>query len=297
MVAIDSLPREMRGLQLVFVPTGQRFPPLNCEFRLKHHSTDQVGYYLGANDNVAFLVELMNETPDPRPVVVTITYEYILGLPSSFTQVTPIWLDVSNNCTGDSEVPAFNNTAFNYTMQPRWKADFDGKVTCIVGHLHDGGTHLQVLKSGNPVCDCVAAYGQTPGYVESGSMSMNMSMNMDSMDMVHISSLESCLNPTTSSIGDEWGARAFYNTREHAPMLNMDGSLAGVMGISLVYISQGTNITTGSNVTTIATSSVSTSGTATATSSAASGTTTNAASEMVASVGVLLAGVGVAFLM
>jgi len=293
MVAIDSLPREMRGLLLVFVPTGQCFPPLNCGFRLKHHSTDQVGYYLGANDNVAFLVELMNETPDPRPVVVTIIYEYVPGLPSSFTQVTPIWLDVSNNCTGDSEVPAFNNTAFNYTMQPRWKADFNGKVTCIVGHLHDGGTHLEVLKSGSPVCDCVAVYGQTPGYIESGSMSMNMSMDMGSMDMMHISSLNTCLNPTTSSIGDEWGARAFYNTSEHAPTLNMDGSLEGVMGISLVYISQGTNITTGSNVTT----SVSPSGTSTATSSAASGKTTNAASEMVASVGILLAGVGVALLL
>jgi len=81
-----------------------------------------VGYYIGPNDNVTFLVELMNETEDPRPAVVTITYEYIAGNPQGFTQVTPIWLDVSNNCTGDSEVPALNNTAFSYTTNPRWKA-------------------------------------------------------------------------------------------------------------------------------------------------------------------------------
>jgi hypothetical protein len=260
-----------------------------------------VGYYIGPNDDVAFLVELMNETEDPRDAVVTITYEYIPSIPQSFTQVIPIWLDINSDCSSNSEEPAFNNTAFNYTMHPRWKADFEGRVTCIVGHLHDGGTHLEVLKNGNPVCDCVAAYGQTPGYVETAmNMNKSMSMNMGSMDMVHISSLNSCLNAGTSTVGDEWGLDAFYNTSEFAPMLDSDGSLAGIMGISLVYITQGNNVTT-SNSTTASTStsvssSVSTAATMSAIGTASTSTTINVGPERIVSRKVLLVGLGIALL-
>lgn len=124
-------------------------------------STDAVGYYLGPTDNVAMFVELMNETPDPRPAVLTITYEYIPSVPQQFDQVKAIWLDIGN-CT-NSELPAMNNTAFEYSMQPPYKANFTGRITFIAGHLHDGRTHLEVLKNNNTVCDTVAAYGQTPG--------------------------------------------------------------------------------------------------------------------------------------
>ena len=243
----------------------------------------------------------MNETEDPRDAVVTVTYEYIPTSPQSFTQVTPIWLDINSNCSSDSEEPAFNNTAFNYTMLPRWKADFNGQVTCIVGHLHDGGVHLDVLKNGNTVCDCVTAYGQTPGYVESGSMmNMNMSMNMGMMDTVHISSLTTCLNDGSSNIGDEWGVQAFYNTSEYAPMLDTDGSLAPIMGIALVYISQGLNITTNNSTTTSATptasgtSSVSGTATGSATSTGATAASTGAASDVMVSGSLMFAGLIVA---
>lgn len=276
---------------------GSAFNPVELRVKLTTNRTSQVGYYIGPNDDIFFLVELMNETEDPRPVVVTITYEYIPRIPQSFTQVTPIWLDISSNCTSNSEEPAFNNTAFNYTMLPRWKADFEGHVTCIVGHLHDGGTHVEVLKNGKPVCDCVAVYGQNPGYVETGSMNMSMSMNMGSMDMVQISSLNSCMNVGTSSVGDEWGLAAFYNTSEYAPMLNSDGSLAEIMGISLVYITQGNNITTNSSTETTSSMSASGSTSATATGTLVNTTITNAASEMIVFRAVFLVVLGVALLM
>jgi len=62
-------------------------------------------------------------------------------------------------------------------------------------------------------------------------------------------------------------------------MLDSDGSLAGVMGISIVYISQG-NITTTGTTTKPATSAA-----------------RNAASEMIGFRGVLLAALGVALLL
>lgn len=125
------------------------------------------------------LVELMNKIKEPRPVVVTITYEYIPNPPQSFSRVTPVWLDIGN-CS-NSDMLAFNDTTFQYSMTPPWKANFAGRITFAVVHLHDGGTHLTILQN-NTICDSVASYGLTPGYIESSS-SMNMSGMSTGMGM------------------------------------------------------------------------------------------------------------------
>ena len=39
--------------------------------------------------------------------------------------------------------------------------------------------------------------------------------------------------------GDEWWNKAYYNFTEYTPMLNTDGSLADIMGISVVYVANG----------------------------------------------------------
>ncbi|KAI9733658.1 MAG: hypothetical protein M1834_003260 [Cirrosporium novae-zelandiae] len=202
------------------------------------NGTQKAGYYLKSNDYLAMVVELMNETPDPREAVVTITYEYISSVPQTFKPVTSIWLDIDSNCTSNSEMPAMANSSFEYSMEPPWTADFSGEINLIWGHLHDGGTHLEVLKNDNILSECVAAYGESPGYIEMASdESMNMSMSMDmDMEMVHISSI-TC-NPKQSflNIGDELSVQAFYNTTDYSPMLNSDGTLAPIMGISILYV-------------------------------------------------------------
>jgi hypothetical protein len=169
-------------------------------------------------------VELMNEVDEPRPAVVTIAYEYIPNPPQSFSRVLPIWLDIGT-CT-DSDMPALNDATFQYSMSPPWKANFAGQVTFTGGHLHDGGTNLTILQNGNTICDSVASYGLTPGYIEAPS----------SMNMMYISNMSSCENGGVVNIGDEFSITAYYNTSEYALMLNSDGTLAPIMGIALVYI-------------------------------------------------------------
>jgi hypothetical protein len=199
------------------------------------NGTDKAGYYVNKTDHVVMLTELMNETEDPRPAVVTITYEYIPGMPAGFDTVTPVWLDIGN-CS-DSDVPAKNNTAFQYSSQT-WKSTVAGKITGTGAHLHDGGTHLEVMQNGKDICNAQAIYGGSPGYVESmnGMSGMDMSMGMD---MVHVSSIGVCANVGPVDVGDEFSITAYYNTTLHSPMLNSDGSLADIMGISILYIASG----------------------------------------------------------
>ncbi|KAH8797547.1 hypothetical protein F5882DRAFT_475323 [Hyaloscypha sp. PMI_1271] len=235
--------------------------------------TDKAGYYVGPNDTIAFLTELMNTAMVNQTAIVTITYEYLPSLPSNFHKVTPIWMDITG--CGGSEAPAKNDTAFQYTS-PVWTANATGRVTSAIGHLHDGGVHLDITKNNSTMCDCAAAYGQDPGYVDPSGMSMP-GMPMMNMGM-HISSLSEC-STGQINLGDKLTVTAFYNTTEYMPMTNTDGSLAPIMGIALLYLAQNETYTI-----------TSTSKSSSPTGSGVSSSSSHAAAAMVTSGPVLVAG-------
>ena len=192
-------------------------------------------------------VELMNEKKESRPAVATITYEFIPAVPPNFDKVTSVWLDIGG-CL-NPEQPARNDTTFDYSMQPAWKANFSGHITTILGHLHDGGTHLEVKQNNVTVCDNVAVYGQSAGYNESMGGGMSMTGMEQNMDMSHISSLTTCDMTGTVNPGDEWSVTAHYNTTKYQPMLTNNGTLEPIMGISIFYVARGENATASVNAT------------------------------------------------
>ncbi|KAE8453857.1 hypothetical protein EG329_007633 [Mollisiaceae sp. DMI_Dod_QoI] len=223
------------------------------------NGTNNAGYYIGMNDTVGLLTELMNTATVNQTAVVTITYEYLPGIPASFNKVTPVWLDIGG-CKSDE--PAKNDTTFQYTS-PAWTANSTGRITCAIGHLHDGGTHLDITKNNQTMCDCQTAYGQSPGYIDPmGSM-----MNMPGMQMgTHISSLSEC-STGQINLGDNLTVTAYYNTSEYAPMVNTDGTLAPIMGIGILYLAQ--NETSSSRSSSTSSTTLSSTGVATSTSKAA----------------------------
>jgi hypothetical protein len=210
----------------------------------------------------------MNMVDQSREAVLTVTWEYIPSVPAGFDKVKPLWLDIGG-CSG-SDVPPKATEVFQYTDPAPWTSNFTGRITFMGGHLHDGGTHLTINKNNTTMCDCVAAYGQNPAYVDGGSMSMGMSMSAMSMrpratmsmpdmsmesgtsmpmststsmagmnmgaDTIHISSISTCSNMGTIGIGDTLSITAYYNSSEHALMTNTNGTLAPIMGIAIVYV-------------------------------------------------------------
>ncbi|KAF8853912.1 hypothetical protein BDZ45DRAFT_729180 [Acephala macrosclerotiorum] len=222
------------------------------------NGTNNAGYYVGPNDTIGFLTELMNTETVNQTGVVTITFEYIPGLPASFSKVTPVWLDIAP-CDQGSEEPAKNGT-FQYTSIP-WTAPttIEGRITCAIGHIHDGGTHIDIAQNNQSMCDAIAAYGQSPGYIDPMNSSM---MNMPGMTTdTHISSISECSTGQLNA-GDNWTVTAYYNMTEHAPMTNTDGSLAPIMGIGLLYValnetSNSTSTSSGTATTTGVSSSTS----------------------------------------
>lgn len=213
----------------------------------------KTGYFLSNQTKLFALMELMNETPDPREAVVTVEWEYIPSpVPAEFQQMKSIWLDVAG--CGNSEVPVPGgkpNTTFELDMTPAWEVPQDWKQNLIVGlggHLHDGGTHLMATKNNQSFCDMAATYGAAPEYIDmmANMTGMDMSMpgmNMSGMgnmggDVIHISNISYCANATSIKPGDKLSVRAFYNTTLHQAMVDSTGTVEPVMGISILYAAQ-----------------------------------------------------------
>ncbi|KIX92818.1 uncharacterized protein Z520_11481 [Fonsecaea multimorphosa CBS 102226] len=157
-------------------------------------------------------------------IVFTITYEYIEGRHAqAFHALTPWWMDVGGCRTSD--VPAYRDSAFNYSS-PILKGSFQGTITFVGGHLHDGGTHIDLLRNDKVVCSVNAVYDEFQ-YLDKGKVTE------------HVSSIESCKIPAVTAPHDEWSINAYYDTHLHEPMEMMDGSLEPVMGIMLVYAASG----------------------------------------------------------
>ncbi len=203
----------MRGPRLIsrrtgkFVPTVRtpRLGPLVLTLSNRHNP---YGYVFHADDRIAFQFEAMNMEQAERDVILTMTWEYISSSPGTFESVQSYWFDIGG--CGSSEVPAQPDNVFSYSS-PRYKAPNSGLIAYVGGHLHDGGTHLELMKQGRPYCVSTASYGDG-----------------------HITKMSTC-GGLQYSEGDDFSIVAHYDTSKHGPMTHPDGELEPVMGIALVY--------------------------------------------------------------
>lgn len=180
------------------------------------YSTTKAGYYIKDGDNIAMLVELMNQYSEARNATVTLEWEYVPGIPTDFMVTEPVWLDVTGGC-GDSDEPVPTNTpVFNFSLSPAWSPNNTGELLFVGGHLHDGGVNIELYENGKVVCDSFAEYGA------------------DS----HVSSIApACYNLGSISPADSFSITAYYNMTAHAGMMDAMGmSEMPVMGIMLMYV-------------------------------------------------------------
>lgn len=174
----------------------------------------------------------MNETPRNLSAIVTIDYEFIPAnpYPAGFQNLTSVWLDVGGCDTSD--VPAKENTVFTLSTPTPWTVPHDSRIIFAAGHLHDAGTHIEVLRNKDDViCNSIATYGATSGFVDE--------------HMKHISNMTSCgvAEPSVERNivrkGDGLDLRAYYDLEKYGGMREADGSLAPVMGIAILYLVPG----------------------------------------------------------
>lgn len=188
--------------------TGQRVFAAGNE-RTGAHLPAGYGYHLG-NHPLGALAELMNMSPQPQQVYVTMKLSWVDAGSARLKNVTPVWLDV-DNC-GDSQytIPA-GSTHTTWT----WTSTMTGDVVAAGGHVHDHGVSITLtnVTRDEEICESVAGYGTDPHYEG------------------HIESMSVCLGDPLAHVreGDELMLDAHYESP------HPDST---VMGIMLAYLHQ-----------------------------------------------------------
>jgi hypothetical protein len=144
---------------------GQRFFASGNERTAIDIERLSYGYEVGSSDTWNMDVDLMNWSTESRRVKIKVTFKYATGSDAtSRTNLSPWWLDV-DGCSLDSliEVPiGFSDTTRDI------RAPSAGRVIAIAGHIHDHGVNDELHNNSARealICNSVAGYGETEGYV------------------------------------------------------------------------------------------------------------------------------------
>lgn len=220
-----------------------------------------------AKDRFGLITDLMNMNAGAKTVYLTMYYDYVEGHPANFQEVKPVWFDVAQ--CGISEVSGRTNGAqFNVKATP-WKTNFDGEVLEAGGHLHDGGTAIDLIVDGKTVCTSTPTYGTDseimararaaikgevpPLPANAGTAApMAMSANGGHAHMNHIMAMTICSEKNTLpnkglpvvpfnirqvKKGQSWVLRATYDYKLHPGMKKGNtNNMSTVMGIAIMYV-------------------------------------------------------------
>jgi hypothetical protein len=105
------------------------------------------------------------------------------------------------------------------------------------GHLHDGGTLLNVLQNDKVIC------ASKPTYKIGGHSHKRRSTGLTKRDgpsndgKLHISTMSTCTNMGRMSKGDKIGIKAYYDFNQHEGMKSgpKSGAYSPIMGIAILY--------------------------------------------------------------
>lgn len=214
-----------------------------------------MGYYFGPNDRIMLATELMNESELNRTVYLTIEWEYLAGIPDGFDLDVPIWLDVKGDCPSEAGPLVPKADVFNATRESPWSPNFTGDLFLMTSHVHDGNIHQEVFLDGKMVCDSVANYGESAGYIshvgmyghemehehggddgeEEGEPGSEHDHGSDD-HITHISSTTSCQNLGKIGPDSKLTLTSFYDMTKHPAMMGHDGDLEPIMAIEWMHM-------------------------------------------------------------
>jgi hypothetical protein len=193
------------------------------------NSTIRSGYHLTSGDTLILESQLMNMEDKEKWVWVTVTYEYLLGPQSDLKSGSYAWKSLNLATAGTcpiSKINPFGASNLTSESNPKslqlvehsipWQAPFDGFILMTGGHMHDGGTSVEILLNDNLICTSVPTYRKTG--VEHGAMSRSDSGSAHNMEIEHIVAQSRCVFPDGIPIkkGDRMYLRANYDFRQHA---------------------------------------------------------------------------------
>lgn len=186
-----------------------------------------------------FLAEYMSALPEDLDIYLAITFEYIekeKAEAAQYKESYMIWNAVPT--------PKYENGTYTHNSADLVVAK-SGILLQGMGHMHDGGTKVELYVNDKLACDSKMYYNSRPGY-GAGLMPREHINAVDSesdgpahahdpFGMQHISDPGACTNFGYVNKGDKMHVKAYYNTKEYDVMKHQ-GKTEEQMGIMRVYI-------------------------------------------------------------
>jgi hypothetical protein len=216
------------GPQILWAGGNER-PTLRLNTRYRY------GIYWPAD--FSFTVEFMSSITGDIRVRPAITFEYIedkqakaLGYRDSYL----IWNSVGT--------PRYENGSYSLSSRSRqWTVPRSGVLLHAMGHMHDGGTRVDLYINDRMACSSRMYYNARPGYA-SGQMAhgrpgwrIDSPSSHEDFGGKHISDPGHCTSFGRVEEGDRMHILAYYDTKEYNVMSH-NGKMEEQMGILRVFI-------------------------------------------------------------
>jgi hypothetical protein len=199
----------------------------------------QYKYGLDWPSSFNFLLDYMSALPEDVDVYLGITFEYIeKDQPGAqeYKDAYLIWNAVAT--------PQYENGTYSHDSVD-WVVPQAGVLLQAMGHMHDGGTKVELYINEQLACMSRMYYNARPGY-GAGVMQHGHSRSIeasndgpahghDPFGAQHISDPGQCTNFGRVNQGDKMHVKAYYNTKEYNVMSHQ-GKVEEQMGIMRVYI-------------------------------------------------------------
>jgi hypothetical protein len=212
---------------------GNERPTLRLNTRYK--------YGIDWPDTYNILFEFMSALEQPKRVFLSVSFEYIEKTQpeaADYKDSILTWFTIGN----PKQVGAYD-----LSSKP-WQAPTDGVLLHAMGHMHDGGTSVDLYINEKLACSSHMYYARRSGY-DGGSITMHGNKTAAHGSLTtrdgapghggfagtHISDPGHCTSFGRVHKGDNMTIQAHYNTTKHNTMAH-EGKTEEQMGIIRVFI-------------------------------------------------------------
>jgi hypothetical protein len=140
------------------------------------------------------MIDLMTEATEPKNLTLEVTFETIPKSNKEYKPATMYWLTI-----GDAWAKQ-GRYKFD-TIFPTWSG-VNGKLLYSIGHMHDGGTDMELFVNDKMVCKSIMHYNAREGYKAANGTSMK-GMHHGDDSGIHISDPGACTDFGEVKKGDK----------------------------------------------------------------------------------------------
>jgi hypothetical protein len=178
-----------------------------------HYSTKAVpekktGYHIKKNSPILMNIDIVNYNKDDMNVYASVDMEYIVGANAEYLDASPVFVPVTV-CDRAAIVPGIVQIPKG---QSKWSLKSTGLIAAedsilflFRGHMHDGGSNIEVKINDKTVCNSQALYGG-PGHV---------GRNSDGGKWETIRDMVTCPEGVVVKKGDSISLNANYDLDAH----------------------------------------------------------------------------------